>query len=231
MPDGTVVDMPHSDKIYLRYPEGIYLLTEENNEAGFALRSSDSYTCTCEGGEGDGCDVFYFRGEIGCTSCTGSCTGQRSSEPGTNHNAGFINASLGISLADTEAGETNYLDAPSFDLLSNLEGFQEDIEAFYTSLGISSEFRNEPTETMNMRAVAVNVYGSFYTLALPAEEVEKLRQDENLAFKISDVPIEEISCECESGNAGCTLDSGGWPGPKWYRCVAATCTSCTMNGI
>ena len=74
LPDGTIMDKIDNSNIKITFPEGYELWQLDKNDR-FEVKSESSYTCTCSGE--NGCNVFYVKGEYGCShgSCTGNCTG------------------------------------------------------------------------------------------------------------------------------------------------------------
>jgi hypothetical protein len=224
IPDGTIMDKIDDSNIKITFPKG-YELWQLDENGRFEIISESSYTCTCSGEKG--CNVFYVKGEYGCShgSCTGSCTGE--------FNNSFTQARFYIlntnsemqSATDEEFDDLPYLPGelvPYFN--KKFKEYAQEIygNKFSKAVNYIDNSSRKTSDINDIMFVKMKMYGYKFVYGINAKELNKNLIKSN-SFTMAD--DEKHSCKCESGSSGCTADSS-W-GVKY--CEGGSCSKCTMS--
>ncbi|GAB3735865.1 hypothetical protein GCM10027594_17020 [Hymenobacter agri] len=255
LPDGTrtVVDT-HGSRVTLVYPEGIkYLKGGDYDTPLNRLDGGGSYTCTGECS--DGCNVFYVQGSFACSQCKDgkACTG-KASNGFTSEGGGFINAAAGIQFLSSrlEAKELARTKLQAPDNLFRYQAIRESLMSLNRRVhGVSDPTENVVQHPERYRHVAINVFGFITDYAVPVKFLEEETAKKNSArpqsskllsyqdvFVVAgenatsangvasrEAPDSDFSCNCLSGGAGCTAESGF----GYKMCKSGNCDSCKMT--
>ena len=224
LPDGTIMDKIDDSNIKITFPKG-YELWQLSEKGRFEVISESSYTCTCSGE--NGCNVFYVKGEYGCShgSCTGSCTGKFKNSF-THARFYVLNTKSEMQPATNE----------EFDNLPYLPGelvthfskqFEEYAQVIYGNKYISAvnyvdKSSRKTSDINDIMFVKMKMYGFKFVYSINTKELNQNLMKSNSFTMVDDG---KHSCKCESGSSGCTADSS-W-GIKY--CEGGSCTKCTMT--
>lgn len=224
LPDGTIMDKVDNSNIKITFPKGYELWQLDENER-FEVIFESSYTCTCSGE--NGCNVFYVKGEYGCShgSCSGTCTGKFNN---SSANASFYvlnKASEMQSVTDEEFENLPYIPGelvPHFN--KEFEKFAKNIygDNYLKAINYIDTSRRKTSDINDIMFVKMKMYGYKFVYGVNAKALNQNLMKSN-SFTIADAA--KHSCKCESGSSGCTADSS-W-GVKY--CEGDSCTKCTMT--
>ncbi|QMU63222.1 MAG: hypothetical protein GKR88_02315 [Flavobacteriaceae bacterium] len=228
LPEGSIVKKINKSTIKIILPKG-YVLVEVNNNR-FVYYSETSYTCTCSGS--NGCDVFYVRGNYGCShgSCTGQCTGQFTNNANRNINKeNLFIIKKDIHLSPSTDKEFENLDYMPEKLVLNLRSeFQKYAKSIYgdrysKAINYVDNANAKKSDINNIMLVKMKMYGYKFIYAVSTNDLKPEMMQSNRFIPLTHEGGH--SCNCESGNSGCTADSS-W-GVKY--CKGGSCTKCTMT--
>jgi len=223
MPDGTTVERIDLSEVRFTFPKEVQLAVYDSLSNSVFYFPEQSYECSCSG---TGCNVVYYDGDFGCSSCTATCTGKWIKGGPDAHsvpymNIGFINLDAGISFVTSDQEFESLLPTPSFmfdipEVKIEMRKFIEGI--YHTSLVDESIFERFPERYTE---VALNVFGTAFLMKIPNDVLE---QNKALA-RYADEGGKKYECDCTSGNDGCTLEKK----LIGAACIAGNCTTCRMT--
>lgn len=230
LPDGSQIEKINNSTIKITLPRGYYLA----NTSGRLLELSaggGSYTCTCSGS--NGCDVFYVKGNYGCShgSCTGSCTGSFSGRNGKKMdvaNLFIIDQEDALAPATDEEFETlPYM--PEKLILSLGNEFKSYAISLYghkylEAIQYTDQKNTQKSDINDIMLVKMKMYGYKFIYSVNTNVLKPELMKSN-RFLVLDADGGGHSCKCESGQSGCTADTS-W-GVKY--CEGGSCTKCTMT--
>ncbi|WP_340202291.1 hypothetical protein [Ascidiimonas sp. W6] len=230
LPDGSQIEKINNSTIKINLPKGYYIA----NTSGRLLELTSgggSYTCTCSGS--NGCNVFYVKGNYGCShgSCTGNCTGSFSDRNGKEidiENIFIINEEDVLAPATEDEFESlPYM--PKNLILSLRNEFKSYATTLYGNKSLEAleyvDRKNVQRSDINdIMLVKMKMYGYkfIYSVNTSLLKPEIFKSNK---FLVLDYDGGGHSCNCDSGQSGCSPDSS-W-GVKY--CEGGACTNCTMT--
>ncbi|XLS30697.1 hypothetical protein ACJD0Z_07675 [Flavobacteriaceae bacterium M23B6Z8] len=230
IPDDTQIEKIDNSTIKIILPEG-YAFASVSGRLLELSAGGGSYTCTCSGS--NGCNVFYVKGNYGCShgSCTGNCTGSFSDRNGNkieNENLFIIDQNDALEPAtDKEFKTLPYLPARL------IPGLEKELKRYAVSLyGKKSsdalqyvdERNTQKSDIDDIMLVKMKMYGYKFIYSVNAKLLKPELMKSN-RFLVLDYDGGGHSCSCDSGQSGCTADTS-W-GVKY--CEGGSCTKCTMT--
>lgn len=229
VPDGTQIEKVDNATIKISLPKGYYFA----NVSGrlLELTPDGSYTCTCSGS--NGCNVFYVKGNYGCShgSCTGSCTGNFSNRKAIKIDKEniFIIDHEDILAPATDAEFETLPYIPEKLILSLENEFKSYARSLYGDkfvevLNYVDKKNSGKSDINDIMLVKMKMYGFkfIYSVNTTMLKPEIMKSNKFLAL---DYEGGGHSCNCDSGQSGCTADTS-W-GVKY--CDGGACTKCTMT--
>lgn len=229
LPDGAQVEKINNSTIKITLPEGYFMA--DTSRGLLELSPTTSYTCTCSGS--NGCNVFYVKGNYGCShgNCTGSCTGTVSSRSGKKadrEHLFIINKNANLEPSTNE--EFEKLPYMPVDLILNLENeltsYAKTLygDEYLTAVTYVDERNANKSDINDVMLVKMKMYGYKLIYAVNTTLLKPELMKSN-RFLILDYEGGSHKCNCESGQSGCTADTS-W-GVKY--CEGGSCTKCTMT--
>lgn len=226
LPDGTKVEKVDHSTVNFTYPKGYELWTLGEND-NIEKRMASSYTCSCS--SSGGCDVFYVRGNFGCShgSCSGSCTGKHGKDKILRKvNAAFVNMEQGIQKIQSNEEHQKLEVLPSFILKD--EGVQTQLKNFarelygeqYMDAIKKVEAVNSSRSSSEVEFVVMKMLGYKFVYAISTNDLKPSYGKVSAFMRMA-----SHSCKCDSGNSGCTKKSS--MGVKY--CKGGSCSTCTMS--
>lgn len=228
LPDGSIVEKVNNSTIKITLPKDYALVEVINNR--FEYYSEGTYTCTCSGS--NGCDVFYVRGNYGCShgSCTGECTGkfvENGNRAISKENLFIIKKDINFSPStDKEFESLDYM--PEKLVLSLGNEFKKYAKSIYgnkysKAIKYVDNANVKKSDINSIMLVKMKMYGYKFIYAISINDLKPEIMQSNRFIPLTHEG--DHSCKCESGNSGCTADSS-W-GVKY--CKGGSCTKCTMT--
>ncbi len=235
-----------NNEYLLILPQGYYWVVQSVENRSLVDEASEiSFRCICEEGDSNKCypvclkETYFCAMENGCHTCRReNVTANNGTQRGAEVQVlGLINRNAGITIiTDQPIPEENdkFVKLP----ISNMDVihgnafealFQmEDVFDYFNNIVTESEKRNVELNTYTF----LNIFGNL-VLAPLAENMDI--SINNTVILPKSIPAgssveTKISCNCTSGNSGCTLEQKSFCGLKLYYCDVQGCTSCVMSG-
>ncbi|MBD2702034.1 hypothetical protein IC229_15395 [Spirosoma sp. BT702] len=249
LPIGTILRKIKDDPSSFSYtlPNG-YKVIGQTTDGKARSAAGGSVTCTCT--RGNGCSPYYatLGGKVSmgcaaknCTACNMTTSGSARigvSEE-TFNTAEIINFNQPIHFVTSKA-ELSTLVSPSHSMMQ-LEEIRKQIVAFAKGYQVDDlDALNKSTGPADLPSsyqyIHVNLFGRLImlpvqtniTLSVDPLVNELMRDDKNAGARAA---ATVYKCKCNSGNSGCSLNSGSLLFAKAVYCDAGGCASCTLSWI